>query len=67
MFIPQVLDSRMAVVLAEYVYTMHLTLSNRSIGKILVIYGELKEPFVYPVRDGEAYIPVFTPRCRSSA
>nr|MBQ6242266.1 hypothetical protein [Lachnospiraceae bacterium] len=64
MFIPQVLDSRMAVVLAEYVYTMHLTLSNRSIDKILVIYGELKEPFVYPVRDGEAYIPVFTPRCR---
>ena len=64
MFIPQVLDSRMAVVLSEYVYTMHLSLANRSIEKILVIYGELKEPYSYPVKNGEAYIPVFTPQCR---
>ena len=64
MLIPQVLDSRMAVILSEYVYTMHLSLANHRINRILVLYGELKEAFVYPVKKGEAYIPVFTPRCR---
>lgn len=64
MFIPQVLDSRMAVILSEYVYTMHLSLANPSIEKILVVYGELKEAYSYPVKNREAYVPVFNPRCR---
>ncbi len=64
MFVPQVLEPRTARILSELVYTVHLTLENRNIDRILVLYGELKDDFAYPVRNGEAYIPIFTPHCR---
>ncbi len=64
MLIPEVLDERTAGLLSEIVYTVHLSLANKAIERILVLYGELKESYIYPVRDGEAYIPVYTPYCR---
>ena len=64
MLIPEVLEPKTAALMADLIYTVHLRLANRSIETVLVFYGELKEPFAYPVRDGEAYIPLFSPRCR---
>ncbi len=64
MFIPQVLETRTASILAELIYTVHLTLANKNLEKILVLYGELKDEFAYPVKNGEAYVPIFTPHCR---
>ena len=64
MFIPQVIDGKTAQILSELVYTMRMRLSNRSIERILVIYGELQQEYAYPVRDGQTCIPVFTNHCR---
>ncbi len=64
MLIPEVLDERTARQLAEIVYTVHLKLANRAIERIYVLYGELKDEFVYPVKDGTVYLPVYTPYCR---
>ncbi|MBO4872922.1 MAG: hypothetical protein J5496_05870, partial [Lachnospiraceae bacterium] len=64
MLIPEVLDEKTAESLSEIVYTVHLSLSNKAIQRILVLYGELQEEFAYPVRDGEAFLPIYTPYCR---
>ena len=64
MLIPEVLDEKTAQRLSEVVYTVHLSLSNKAIERILVLYGELKEEYAYTVTDGEAFLPVCTPYCR---
>ena len=64
MLIPEVLDEKTAGCLAEIVYTVHLSLSNKAVERILVLYGELSDEYAYPVRDGEAFLPVYTPYCR---
>lgn len=64
MFIPEVIDARSAQILAELFHTVRLKLSNRHIERVLVVYGELKQEYAYPVRDGIACVPVFAPFCR---
>lgn len=65
MFIPEVLDVRTAVILSEFLYTEQLYFSNRSIREVILVYGELKEEFRYPVENGTAYVPVYTRNARA--
>ena len=64
MFIPDVLDEKTAAILSELIYTVELEFSNSRIERVMLLYGELKDDYLYPVRRGKAYVPVYTRNCR---
>lgn len=61
---PEVVDEKMARILPDVLKTCRIAVDNPNLRHVVVVYGELKEEKMVPVRDGVAYVPVYSDGCR---
>lgn len=53
-----------AEALADILFVQKLTCKDRRIRQVQVLYEPLLQPLVYPLKNGAAYIPVYTEKAR---
>ena len=64
-FIPSVLEPRLAAPLTELLHMFHIQLPENSvITSVIAVYGELRTEYSYSVREHEAFVPIYTKNCR---
>ncbi|WP_434309679.1 DUF5717 family protein [Hominifimenecus sp. rT4P-3] len=61
---PEMVDEKMARILPDVLKTCRIGIDNPNLRHVVVVYGELKEEKMVPVRDGVAYVPVYSEDCR---
>ena len=61
---PEMADERMARILPDILKTCRVRVSNPAMSQAVVVYGELKEEKTVPIRQGVAYVPVYTEGAR---
>lgn len=64
MLYPEMVDSRMAQILPDVLKTCRIQVEHPRMQYVILVYGELSEELMIPIRNGVAYVPMYTEFCR---